>query len=1012
MSNTTEKQDHAETTARVTPNGMAPEAGKSVAHEATPELFPVIGIGASAGGLEALELFFRNVPQGSGLAFVVVQHMDPTKKGALAELLQRATDMPVREVEDGVRIAPEHVYVIAPNTDISILQGALHLFAPTQARGLRLPIDFFLRSLADDRGPSAIGVILSGMGSDGMLGLGTIKEKGGGTFVQEPGTAKFDGMPRSAIDAGLADIVAPVEELPGRILAYLKHAQPATPSDAVRKVKDQSGLEKVLILLRSQTGHDFSLYKKSTIYRRIERRMGLHQIDEIPVYVRYLQENRQEIELLFKELLIGVTSFFRDPSAWEYLKDTVIPALLASQPEGGTLRAWVPGCSTGEEAYSLAMIFKEAQDACRPQHSHALLIFATDLDRDAIDKARAAVYPENIAVDVSPERLQRFFIQVEHGFKVGPEIRETVVFAPHNVTMNPPFTKLDILICRNLLIYLDHSLQQKLLPLFHYSLNPGGTLFLGSAETVGTFTDLFSPIDAKLRIYRRLDVATHATPVEFPSAFGGTPAPVAEPSRTSTPAPNIQALTEQMLLQYYAPAAVLTTNKGDIVYISGRTGKYLEPAAGKANWNIFAMSRDGLHFKINDVFFKAVRERKKATIKNVHLGRNGDENFVDVEIHPFDKSSELKDMVLVVFIDIYNAKETAVQASSGPESKDITQLDALERDLLQARNEATRIRLEMQTSQEELRLSNEELQSANEELQSTNEELTTSKEEIQSMNEELQTVNHELKAKFDDLSRANSDMKNLLNSTDIATLFLDDNLNVRRFTTQVTSIFKLIPGDVGRSITDITTVLDYPGMVDDAREVLRSLVFRETALPARDGRWFLTRIMPYRTLDNRIDGLVITLSDISASKRLEEQLREKEHEALSVFASMPHAFVLLTSVFDAAGAFIDGSFAFVNDAFTNLVGLRHGEVTGRTLREVWPGTEVSWLTACQNAAVNGVSGDFDVFSGKIGKTIRCSAYRPGEKSDRICLLLAAIPGTREGERLGDGSPREAGDGTS
>ncbi|QLA15732.1 chemotaxis protein CheB [Desulfolutivibrio sulfoxidireducens] len=991
---------------------MAPEAGKNGAQQAPPVLFPVIGIGASAGGLEALELFFRNVPQGSGLAFVVVQHMDPTKKGALAELLQRATDMPVQEVEDGVRIAPEHVYVIAPNTDLSILGDVLHLFAPTQARGLRLPIDFFLRSLADDRGPAAIGVILSGMGSDGMLGLGTIKEKGGGTFVQEPGTAKFDGMPRSAIDAGLADVVAPVEELPGRILAYLARAHPAAPSDVVRKVKDQSALEKVLLLLRSQTGHDFSLYKKSTIYRRIERRMGLHQIDEIPVYMRYLQENRQEIELLFKELLIGVTSFFRDPLAWEYLKTTVIPALLASQPEGGTLRAWAPGCSTGEEAYSLAMVFKEAQDACRPPRSHALLIFATDLDRDAIDKARAAVYPENIAVDVSPERLRRFFIQVEHGFKVGPEIRETVVFAPHNVTMNPPFTKLDILICRNLLIYLDHSLQQKLLPLFHYSLNPGGTLFLGSAETVGTFTNLFTPLENKLRLYRRLDVASHATPVEFPSAFGAAPSPAAEPSRKSATVPNIQIQTEQLLLQYYAPAAVLTTDKGDIVYISGRTGRYLEPAAGKANWNVFAMARGDLHYKLDTFFLQAVREKTTSVIKNVHLGTDSEKHVVDVVIHPVEEPSELKGMVLIVFLDVPDSIAATTPATFSPDLTSASQMDALGRELLQARSEAKIIRLEMQTSQEELRLSNEELQSANEELQSTNVELTTSKEEIQSMNEELQTVNHELKAKFDDLSRANNDMKNLLNSTDIATLFLNDDLSVRRFTTQVASIFKLIPGDVGRPITDIVTVLDYPDMIADAREVLRSLVFQEKALPARDGRWFLTRIMPYRTLDNRIDGLVITLSDVSASKRLEERLREKEHEALAVFGSMPNAFALLLSVFDPAGTFVDGRFVFVNEAFVNLVDNPDGAAEGRTLREAWPGNETSWLAACRNAAEHGVRGEFDLFSKKAGKTVRCSVYRPDEKTDRFCLLFEAVSETREGRREGDVSPAAPGGRTS
>ena len=485
----------------------------------TQNAFPIVGIGASAGGLEALELFLKHVPEGSGMAFVIVQHLDPTHKGIMVELLQRTTSMPVVQVRDRLKVAPDRVYVIPPNKDMSILHGVLHLLEPAAPRGLRLPIDFFFRSLADDCQARSIGVILSGMGSDGTLGLRAIKEKAGVVFVQAPASAKFDGMPRSAIDAGLADVVAPAEQLPGRIIDYLKHAPLNAKPDPSRESKTQSALEKVFILLRTQTGHDFSLYKKSTIYRRVERRMGLHQIDKIATYVRFLRENPQEVELLFKELLIGVTSFFRDPPAWEQLKDEVIPALLAAHPKGGVLRAWAAGCSTGEEAYSLAMVFKEALELVKPAGNFSLQVFATDLDRDAIDRARAGVYPANIAADVSPERLRRFFVQDEHGYRVGKEIRETVVFAPQNVIMDPPFTKLDLLVCRNLLIYLDQGMQKKLIPLFHYSLNPAGVLFLGSAETIGAFTDLFAPLAGKTRFYRRIDSFLRAEPVEFPSSF-------------------------------------------------------------------------------------------------------------------------------------------------------------------------------------------------------------------------------------------------------------------------------------------------------------------------------------------------------------------------------------------------------------------------------------------------------------------------------------------------------------
>ena len=845
----------------------------------TQNTFPIVGIGASAGGLEALELFLKHVPAGSGLSFVIVQHLDPTHKGIMVELLQRVTPMPVIQARDRLKVAPDRVYVIPPNKDLSILHGVLHLLEPAAPRGLRLPIDFFFRSLADDRRARSIGVILSGMGSDGTLGLRAMKEKAGVVFVQAPASAKFDGMPRSAIAAGLADVVAPAEELPGRIIDYLKHTPIIATPDPSRESKAESGLEKVFILLRTQTGHDFSLYKKSTIYRRVERRMGLHQIDKIATYVRFLRENPQEIELLFKELLIGVTSFFRDPPAWEQLKDEVIPALLAAQPKGRVLRAWASGCSTGEEAYSLAMVFKEALERVKPAGNFSLQVFATDLDRDAIDRARAGVYPANIAADVSPERLRRFFVQDEHGFRVGKEIRETVIFAPQNVIMDSPFTKLDLLICRNLLIYLDPGIQRKLIPLFHYSLNPGGVLFLGSAETIGAFTGLFVPLAGKKRFYRRLESALPAEPVEFPSSFfSDLPHAATVQPQARMPVPNLQALADQLLLQRFSPAAVLTNDKGDILYISGRTGKYLEPAAGKANWNIFAMAREGLRYELNNAWQKALRQKTAARLKGVKVGTNGGVQALDITVQPISEPAALQGMVMIVFTEVATPPETKASGKPLRASSRSDSLAALERELQQAREETQTCREQMQTSQEELKSTNEELQSTNEELQSTNEELTTSKEEMQSLNEELQTVNHELQAKLDELSQANNDMKNLLNSTDIATLFLDEALNVRRFTPQTTSIIKLIAGDAGRPITDITTDLDYPGLAADAREVLRSLVFIEKQIASRDERWFLVRIMPYRTLENRIDGVVITFSNITAAKTLEAQLRQTRSE--------------------------------------------------------------------------------------------------------------------------------------
>jgi len=838
-------------------------------------LFPIVGIGASAGGLEALEQFFRHVPEKCGLAFVVIQHLDPTHKGIMPELLQRATTMQVFQVRDRMRVKPDCVYVIPPNKDMSILHGVLHLFDPTAARGLRLPIDFFLRSLAQDRQEHSIGVILSGMGSDGTMGLRAIKEKAGLVLVQEPGSAKFDSMPRSAIDAGLADLVAPAEHLPGMVIDFLRHTITISKPELPLEEKDQSALEKILILLRGRTGHDFSMYKKNTVYRRVERRMSIHQIDRIAAYVRYLQENSQEVELLFKELLIGVTSFFRDPATWELLREEAIPGLLAGRPDGGMLRAWSVGCSTGEEAYSLAIVFKEALEQVKPTENFTLQIFATDLDQDAIDKARQGSYPANIAADVSPERLRRFFIQEENGYRVGKEVREMVTFATQNVIMDPPFTKLDILLCRNLLIYLTPDLQKKLLPLFHYSLNRGGVLFLGSAETTGTCTELFSPLNIKSRLFRRRETVLRPEYLAFPAAFVPAPPGVPKELMMLKPAVNLQSLADQLLLQHFSPPAVLVNDKGDILYISGRTGKYLEPAAGKANWNIFAMAREGLRFDLGSAFQKAIRQKETITVRGLKVGTNGGTQTLDITVQAIEEPEALRGMVMIVFTDMATLPEKKTPSRVRPGAASGARALELEQELQRCREELQTTREEMQSSQEELKSANEELQSTNEELQSTNEELTTSREEMQSLNEELQTVNAEQQSKMDELARMNNDMRNLLNSTEIVTVFLDNELHVRRFTSGANKLFKLIPGDVGRPLSDIVSDLVYPGMIDEAQEVLRTLVFSEKQITATDGRWFSVRIMPYRTMDDVIGGVVITFADITAAKKMEAELREE-----------------------------------------------------------------------------------------------------------------------------------------
>jgi two-component system CheB/CheR fusion protein len=847
--------------------------------------FPIVGIGASAGGLEALEQLLANVPKDSGAAYIVIQHLDPTQKGMLPELLQRVAKIPVFQAKDRLTVKQNCVYVIPPNKSMSILKGTLYLFEPIEARGLRLPIDFFFRSLALDQKDRSVGIVLSGMGSDGSIGLHAIKENNGIVMVQDPSTAKFNSMPRSAIDSVLVDIIAPVNDLPARLIELIKNT-PTLHTDMEIEIKDKSALEKIIILLRSQTGNDFSLYKKNTLYRRVERRMGIHKIDKINSYVHFLQENPAEIEILFKELLIGVTNFFRDAHVWENLKETISKHILIHAKDVTTFRAWIPGCSTGEEAYSLAIVFKEALEKVNKHGGITLQIFATDLDENSIDTARKGVFPANIASDVSQARLNRFFIKTDEGYRINTEIREMIVFAQHNIIMHPPFTKIDILTCRNLLIYLDSELQKKLLGLFYYSLNPEGIMLLGSSETLGTQSPLFTTIDSKLKIFKRSNTLLIPELFDFPSSFSR-----AKMSNTENPIPsklpmNIQTPADQLLLQHFSPPAVLVNENGDIIYISGRTGKYLEPAVGKANMNIFAMLREGLRSEFPLAFRLVLTNKGKEVLHHIIVGSNGHSQTLDVTIQWIENPEALRGMVMVVFTDvheIYNSKPK----SSKKSINNIKQSE-LEKELQHAREA-------MQSTLEEMQTSQEELKSTNEELQSTNEELTTSKEEMQSLNEELQTVNAELQSKVDDYSRVNNDMKNLLNSTDIATLFLDKELNIRRFTNQTTKIFKLIKSDIGRPFTDQVSDLDYPDLADDALEVLRTLVFKQKHISTIDGRWYSIRIMPYRTYDDRIDGLVITFINITDLKLMEVKLEEFEQINRMFINSSSNIIIILST---------------------------------------------------------------------------------------------------------------------
>jgi two-component system CheB/CheR fusion protein len=955
--------------------------------QVTLDTFPIIGIGASAGGFKAIEQFLTNVPADCGMAFVIVQHLDPRYKNSLCELLQRITPLKVVLIKDRTVVKPEHVYVIPPAFDLTILNGVLLLLDRIDTKGLHLPIDTFLRSLATDKKEQSIAVILSGMGSDGTLGLQSIKAQSGAVFVQTPATAKFDSMPTSAINTGLVDVVAPPAVLMSEIANYMSKM----PSLTTDSEQYKNGIEKVIALLRSHTGHDFSLYKKSTIYRRIERRMALQQFSDIAEYINYQRLNPQENDLLFKELLIGVTHFFRDEQVWEKLITEVIPELLSHYPEGGKLRAWVPACSSGEEAYTLAIAFQEALRIVNSANIYELKIFATDLDNDAINQARRSIYSKSINQNISQELLERYFIKIDNGYRIKNSLRESIIFAPQNIVMDPPFTKLDIISCRNLFIYLETDLQKKLFPLFHYSLNRPGILILGTSETAGNESHLFTPIQNKYRIYKRRDTLQPTSLMKFPditlvnypndsSLDAYIPAKI-QGEKTL----NLEKLTRSLLDEHFIPAALITTVKADIVYINGKTGNYLEPASGKVNNNLFAMARDGLAAPLSEVFNRAVRQKTMLTLRCIEVSTGDSAILVDVCVHPLQPPTEPSGMVLVLF-SLSSTQKISIEKNNKvePSKASAKEIETLKQVLKQAREELRLTTNEMQLAQESINAANEKLQSTNEELQSTNEELTTSKEEMQSMNEELRTVNHELNTKVIELSEASDDMKNLLNSTNIATLFLDSDLKVRRFTTQTLDIFKLINSDVGRPITDLVSSLIYPALAADADEVLRTLIYHEEKVATLDDRWYIVRIMPYRTQDNRIDGVVITFNDNTENRMTNNAMSESEARFRLLFENSPNAVAYKNIIMEGDKA-IDFQYLEVNNSYSAIVKLH--DVVGKKGSEVIPNTLQSnpeFLATCGRVISSGKPETIEYYQKDIKQWFACAMYSQ-VKNLMVCI---------------------------
>ncbi|MDO9237037.1 MAG: chemotaxis protein CheB [Aquabacterium sp.] len=865
--------------------------------------FRIVGLGASAGGLEAFEQFFRRMAVDSGMAFVLVQHLDPNHASLLAGLVQRSTTMPVIEAQDQMVVEPNHVYVIPPNCSMGIAQGALQLNPPLAPRGQRLPIDIFLSSLAADMGDKAVGIILSGNGEDGVQGLRAIFSEGGLCLAQEPDTAQFDGMPKSAIRAGCVHQVCTIDQLPqaiqsGANVASLRRAQPLPTLSTAE-------LSNILLLLRTGTGHDFSLYKKSTIARRIERRMALHRIDRAEAYAEFIRQHTAEAPLLFKELLINVTRFFRDKEAFEALQHDVLPDMLEGRPIDDVLRVWIAGCASGEEAYTVAILLREVMDALH--QNVRFQIYSTDLDDDAIATARRGLYPLSIAQDVSPERLSRYFIHEGAGYRINKEIREMVVFAVQSVIKDPPFTKLDLLVCRNLFIYFELEQQNRLIPTFHYALKPGGVLMLSPSEGIGDHVNLFKPINRKWKLYRAQALTPSRRAVlinEIASPSLRTLVGAPEPARQGklTARPDIVELTKRLLLQVFVPAAVVTDLQGNVLYVHGDAAQFLQPAPGHTTLNIIEMAQNGLQVALREAVQRAAIEGLPTLRQRLTQSVNGVSQSFDLCVRLMPDMNAKSKVLLISFHEQPDAPKTKSRSKTkGHAPTDAMRVEDMALEVACAQAGMSSLREAQQSVNEELKSANEELQSANEELQSTNEELETSKEELQSVNEELITVNVELQSRIEQMSSMQDDMKNLLENIRIGTIFLDLKLHIRRFTRDAVKVYRLAATDVGRALGDIRSEILGEDLLIDAQKVLNSLETVEREVCTANGTWYLARIQPYRTVNNVVDGVVLTFTDVT--ERVQALTASKaRHLAEAIVDAVPSPLVVLDDALNVISA--------------------------------------------------------------------------------------------------------------
>jgi len=891
--------------------------------------FPVIGIGASAGGLAALKEFFSKVSKNSGMAYIVVTHMSPDQPSLLPELINRVSSISADFAKDGEKLKQDRIYIAPPDKEVNLFQNTIQLMDISK-REVSLHIDYFLRSLAGDQEENAAGIILSGTGTDGTLGLKEIKQQEGLVLVQSVESAEYRGMPESAIATGIADKVLPPGEMPGFLSDYFANRKTHKKDSQRPRIEkeEKNWVQKIFSILRTKLGHDFSSYKENTIFRRIQRRMDINQIKDPDQYIRFLREHPKETEALFREFLIGVTHFFRDRESFESLKKVLLEETINRINEGEELRVWVPGCSTGEEAYSVAIVIRECMQETSKQFDFQ--IFGTDIDNFAIQKAREGIFPGSIAADITEDRLSRFFTKEGDYYQIRKEIRESVIFSVQNILKDPPFSRLDLLCCRNLLIYLKGEMQKKLLPLFHYTLRPGGLLMLGSSETVGQFSNLFQVVDNKWKIYRRVQVPLSLQrDIEFPT---GIPS---EPKSSDSPDTNkrktikdFALLTEKAILRLITPTSLLVDEKGTVLHVQGRTGKYLETISGPPSHNINDLAREGLKLELSSALRRARSTKEYQKREGISVKTNGTSQEIQLHIYPLKEPEEMKGKYLVVFED--EEEETPKQDSKKKETKKGKETTGEEdHHIAELEEELRETRERHQTTVEELESTNEELKSSNEELQSTNEELESSKEELQSLNEELQTVNSELEDKVSQLYRAKEDFQNLLNSTGEATIFIDNNLRIKRYTREVEAIINLIKTDLGRSLKDMEINLKYEGLIDDIQSVIDRLSPVEKEVQDKKGKWYLMRIRPYKTSENKIDGAVIVFFDIDAQKKTQEELQRINEE-------QERSRILIRKVFDMNNYPLlvldrEGNIVIANTALTDFISLPLDAIEGMSI---------------------------------------------------------------------------------